>query len=93
MAEIIDFNNNSYREIQRELTETQKKLTETQQELIFYKKVSAVTNSTTDLLRLQIADMESNVMILQGHLKMVTQNLQGMRAKLDGLSGFQPPQT
>lgn len=91
MAEIIDFNNNSYVEIQRELAETQKKLHQTEQELIFFRKVSAVTNSTTDLLKLQIADMESNVMILQGHLKMVTQNLQGIRAKLDGLAGFQPP--
>lgn len=92
MAEIINFNSNPYTEIKKELTETQKKLSDTEQELLFFKKVSAVTNSTTDLLKLQIADMESNVMILQGHLKMVTQNLQGIKSKLEGLNGFQPPQ-
>lgn len=85
MGKIISFHDNPVVELKRELNEKEQQLKQAQNELAFFKSIYSTTSSIGDLLKLQLADLTSNVMLLQGHLKLVQDNLNSVRTKLDNL--------
>lgn len=82
MANIIDFHKNPVTNIKKDLKKKEKELNRTKEELAFFKRIYSATASTGDLLKLQLADLESSITILQGHLGLVQQNLKNLKAKL-----------
>jgi len=85
MGKLISFHDNPVTELKKELKEKEKQLQQAQHELAFFKSIYSTTHSIGDLLKLQLADLTSNVMLLQGHLKLVQENLNSVRTKLDNL--------
>ena len=85
MGKLISFHDNPVVELKKELQEKEVLLKQTQHELAFFKSIYSTTNSIGDLLKLQLADLNSNVMILQGHLKLVQDNINSVRTKIDNL--------
>ena len=86
MADIIDFHKNPVTNIKKDLKKKEKELTRVKEELAFFKRIYSATASTGDLLKLQLADLESSITILQGHLNLVQQNLKNLKAKLTDLN-------
>ncbi len=85
MADIIDFHKNPVTNIKKDLKKKEKELNRAKEELAFFKRIYSATASTGDLLKLQLADLESSITILQGHLGLVQQNLKNLKAKLTDL--------
>lgn len=85
MGKLISFHDNPVTELKKELAEQEKKLKQAQRELAFFKSIYSTTNSIGDLMKLQLADLSSNVMLLQGHLSMVQENLNAIRTKMENL--------
>jgi len=85
MGKLISFHDNPVTELKKELQEKEAQLKQTQHELAFFKSIYSTTNSIGDLMKLQVADLNSNVMILQGHLKLVQDNLNSVRTKIENL--------
>lgn len=85
MGKLISFHDNPVTELKKELHEKEEQLKQTQHELAFFKSIYSTTNSIGDLLKLQMADLNSNVMILQGHLSLVQDNLNSVRTKIENL--------
>ena len=85
MGKLISFHNNPVVELKKELKEKEQQLKQAQNELAFFKSIYSTTNSIGDLLKLQLVDISSNVMLLQGHLKLVQDNLSSVRSKLESL--------
>lgn len=85
MADIIDFHKNPVTNIKKDLKKKEKELNRAKEELAFFKRIYSATASTGDLLKLQLADLESSITILQGHLSLVQQNLKNLKAKLTDL--------
>ena len=82
MADIIDFHKNPVTNIRKDLKKKEKELNRVKEELVFFKRIYSATASTGDLLKLQLADLESSIVILQGHLGLVQQNLKNLKSKL-----------
>jgi len=82
MADIIDFHKNPVTNIKKDLKKKEKELNRAKEELAFFKRIYSATSSTGDLLKLQIADLESTLTILQGHLGLVQQNIKNLKSKL-----------
>lgn len=85
MGKLISFHGNPVTELKKELNEKEKQLKQAQHELSFFKSIYSTTHSIGDLMKLQLADLTSNVMLLQGHLNVVQDNLNSLRTKLDNL--------
>lgn len=85
MADIIDFHKNPVTKIRKDLKKKEKQLNRVKDELSFFKRIYSTTAATGDLLKLQIADLESSITILQGHLIMVQQNIKNLKLKLADL--------
>ena len=83
MADIIDFYNNPVKNIKKELADKEKELERTKKELAFFRHVYSISTSVADLLKLQLADLETNVVLLQGHLKLVGDNIKNLQSKLE----------
>jgi hypothetical protein len=88
MGKIISFHDNPVVELKKELKEKDVELDRIRHELSFFKTLYSTTNSIGDLLKLQLADMTSNVMLLQGHLNLVQENLMSVRGKIENLDGM-----
>lgn len=82
MADIIDFHKNPVTNIKKDLKKKEKELNRAKEELAFFKRIYSATSSTGDLLKLQVADLESTLTILQGHLGLVQQNIKNLKSKL-----------
>lgn len=82
MADLINFFDNPVKNIKKELDQKQKELERTQKELSFFRHVYSATISVADLLKLQLADLKSNVVLLEGHLKLVNDNLDSLQTKI-----------
>jgi len=82
MADIIDFHKNPVTNIKKDLKKKEKELNRAKEELAFFKRIYSATSSTGDLLKLQLADLESTLTILQGHLGLVQQNIKNLKSKL-----------
>lgn len=82
MADIIDFHKNPVTNIKKDLKKKEKELNRAKEELAFFKRIYSATASTGDLLKLQLADLESTLTILQGHLGLVQQNIKNLKSKL-----------
>ena len=85
MGKVISFHDNPVVELRKELQEKEKQLIQARHEAAFFKSIYSSTSSIGDLLKLQLADLNSNVMILQGHLKLVQDNLDSVRTKMENL--------
>ena len=85
MGKIISFHDNPVVGLKRELKEKEKELEQAKHELAFFKTLYSTTNAIGDLLKLQLADTTSNVVLLQGHLKLVQENLKSISAKVENL--------
>lgn len=85
MGKLISFHDNPVTELKKELQQKDAQLKQTQHELAFFKSIYSTTNSIGDLMKLQMADLDSNVMILQGHLNLVRDNLDSVRTKIENL--------
>ena len=85
MGKIISFHDNPVVGLKNELKEKEKELEQARHELAFFKTLYSTTNAIGDLLKLQLADTTSNVMLLQGHLKLVQENLSSINTKIDNL--------
>ena len=81
----INFLKKTMQDLKKELQEKETQLQQARHELAFFKSIYSTTNSIGDLLKLQMADLNSNVMILQGHLKLVQENLNSIRTKIENL--------
>jgi len=85
MGKLISFHDNPVTSLKKELIETEEKLKIAQHELSFFKSIYSTTHSIGDLIKLQLADLSQNVMTHQGHLKMVQENINAIRVKLENL--------
>lgn len=85
MADIINFHDNPVKNIKKELAKKEKELEKSQKELAFFRHVYSATTSVADLLKLQLADLKSNVTLLEGHLRLVNDNLNGLQSKIDNI--------
>ena len=85
MGKIISFHDNPVVELKKELKEKEVELDRVKHELAFFKTIYSTTNSIGDLLKLQIADIDTNVMLLQGHLNLVKENLMSIKNKIENL--------
>lgn len=83
MADIINFHDNPVKNIKKELEEKEKELDRAKKELAFFRHVYSATTSVADLLKLQLADIQSNVVLLKGHLHLVDDNLKNLQTKLN----------
>ena len=83
MADIINFHDNPVKNIKKELEEKEKELDRTKKELAFFRHVYSATISVADLLKLQLADFQSNVILLEGHLRLVDDNIKTIQTKLN----------
>ena len=83
MGKIISFHDNPVAELKKELKEKEIELDRVKHELAFFKTIYSTTNSIGDLLKLQIADVSTNVMLLQGHLNLVQDNLTAIKNKIE----------
>jgi len=82
MSKVIKFNDNPVKKTQEELISVKKQLTETKTELAFYKGLINHEKAISDLLKLQVLDIESNVETLISQLNTVDNNLKGLKLKL-----------
>lgn len=85
MADIINFHENPVQNIQKKLNTKQKELDRANNELVFFKHLYSATASVSELLKLQVADITSNIVLLEGHLKLVHENLANLQGKLDNI--------
>lgn len=85
MGDIINFHDNPVKNIQKELDKKEEELARVKNELVFFKHLYSATDSVSELLKLQIADIKSNVILLEGHLKLVHENLSNLQSKLDNI--------
>lgn len=85
MADIINFHDNPVRNIHKELVKKEEELARANNELIFFKHLYSATTSVSELLKLQVADIRSNLVLLEGHLKLVNENLVNIQTKLDNV--------
>lgn len=85
MGKIISFHDNPVVELKKELKQKEEELDRAKHELAFFKTLYSTTSSVGDLLKLQLADMTSNVMLLQGHLNLVQENLSSIKGKIETL--------
>jgi len=85
MADIISFHDNPVKKIQNELEKKIKELDRANEELTFFKHIYSATASVSELLKLQVADIKSNIILLEGHLKLVNENLSNLQNKLDNI--------
>lgn len=83
MADIINFYDNPVKNIKKELEKKEQELERSQKELAFFRHIYSATTSVADLLKLQLADLKSNVVLLEGHLKLVSNNLSTLQSKID----------
>lgn len=82
MGKLISFNNNPVKQLRDEVDEKTRRIEQLQQELHHYKRIAALEQSTSDLLKLQVVDLQSNISSLAGHLKILQENLDGVKTKL-----------
>ena len=85
MADIINFHDNPVQKIKKELAKKEEELARANHELVFFKHIYSATVSVTELLKLQVVDVRANVMMLESHLKLVTENLANIQQKLDNV--------
>lgn len=85
MADIINFHDNPVKNIQKELGLKQEELDRSNNELEFFKHLYSATASASELLKLQVADIKSNIVLLEGHLKLVHENLTNLQTRLDSI--------
>lgn len=85
MADIINFHDNPVKNIQKELGQKQEELDRANNELAFFKHLYSATASVSELLKLQVADIKSNIVLLEGHLKLVHENLTNLQTRLDNV--------
>ena len=85
MGKVISFHDNPVVELKKELKQKEQELDRVKHELAFFKTLYSTTNSIGDLLKLQLADMSTNVMLLQGHLNLVQENLSSIKNKIENL--------
>ena len=85
MGKIISFHDNPVMRLKKVISEKEIKLEQVQRELAFFKHVYSSTVAVGDLLKLQLADITSNISLLKGHLTLVQNNLSSVRAKIDQL--------
>lgn len=85
MADIINFHDNPIRNLKKELDQKEQELARANNELIFFKHLYSATTSVSELLKLQVADIRSNLVLLEGHLKLVNENLVNIQTKLDNV--------
>lgn len=85
MTKIIDFHQTPVVALKKELKEKEEQLEAVKNELIYFKRIYSTTVSIGDLLKLQMADVQANVALLQNHLVLVQQNLASIKSKIDEL--------
>jgi len=83
MGKIIDFHGSPVANIKKELAEKEKELGTVKQELAFFKRMYSQTVSVSDLLKLEVSDLNANIVILQGHLKLIQDNLGTLKGRLE----------
>ena len=85
MSKLINFHDNPVMGLKKELSKKELELEQVHRELAFFKHVYASTSSVGDLLKLQLADITSNISLLESHLTLVQNNLSSVKAKIDQL--------
>ena len=85
MGKVISFHDNPVKGLKNELSKKEIEIEKIQRELTFFKHVYSSTSSIGDLLKLQLADITSNISLLEGHLSLVQTNLSSVRAKIEQL--------
>ena len=85
MGKIINFNDSPVNELKKELKKKDDELERIHAELAYFKRIYSTTVSIGDLLKLQVADIHSNISLLQNHLAMVQDILQNVKNKIDQL--------
>ena len=85
MVDIINFHDNPVHNIKKELVKKEEELARANNELVFFKHIYSATTSVSELLKLQVADIRSNLVLLEGHLKLVNENLVNIQTKLDNV--------
>ena len=85
MGNIINFHNSPIVDIKKQLLEKEKELEAVKAELIFFKKMYSQTCSVNDMLKLEIADLNSSIVILEGHLKLIQENLKKLQKRLENV--------
>lgn len=83
MSKIINFHHNPVTNIKKELLDKEKELEQAKQELEFFKRMYSQTASVSDLLKLEVSDLNSSITILEGHLKLIRENLGSLKKRLD----------
>lgn len=85
MSKLINFHDNPVMELRNELNKKEIELEELRRELSYFKHIYSSTSSIGDLLKLQLADITSNISLLEGHLTLVQNNLTSVKSKIDQL--------